>query len=141
MSSRIVLFIVVVLLSISTGITTYFTFNQIGKTNDLSIASKKQSADSKRISIQNRKLGLMNRRLALANKKLIDQVKVIAKEGKDAHDALCIVRGRLARDIGRTEKFLRENPQGIPGIPSKLILEGLASDKNDLKSLKGLRCS
>lgn len=140
-AERWVLFIVVVILSTATAITSYFLFDQVSKTNNLSKASVIQSRESKRISVQNRKLNLMNRKLANDNRKLIVQVRVIAKQGEDAHDALCIVRRRLARDISRGTKFLKEHPEGIPGIPSKLIVEGITSDRTDLKALRGLHCS
>lgn len=67
-----------------------------------------------------------------------------ARQGRDAHDALCIVRSKIVRDIAkgaakvhRSEAFLVDHPRGIPGIPAKLIRAGIADDKASLQSDRG----
>lgn len=71
-----------------------------------------------------------------------------------ARQALCAQRadldGRIASDtrsLERSRRFLREHPNGIPGIPARLIRQGIAEDAATLarsiqtrRNLSGLHC-
>ena len=70
------------------------------------------------------------------NRQLIEQNEMFLSDGIDAKQALCSIRVREASvlvtedaAIARAEQFLRDNPQGIPGVPNALILQGLKDRK------------
>lgn len=63
-----------------------------------------------------------------------------ARLGKQAHDALCVVRVKVVRDIRKSRAFLRDNPKGIPGIPRKLIRDSITDDTETLRGLNLLDC-
>lgn len=54
--------------------------------------------------------------------------------------ALCTFRDDLQSRVDGTHRFLRENPQGIPGVPNKLIRTQVAGQEATLRSLRGLWC-
>lgn len=57
------------------------------------------------------------------------------------HAAICNSKSELKNKIQSTEHFLQTNPKGIPGVPNKLLLQGLAQDKAQLKALGPVSCS
>ena len=65
------------------------------------------------------------------NKQAIDQ----------GHKAVCGTKQQLERNIKSTENFLQTHPKGIPGVPNKLLLQGLEQDKAQLKALGPVSCS
>ena len=59
-----------------------------------------------------------------------------ANEGREAHEALCIVRTNLKLRINRTEKFLRLNPEPVIfGFDRTEIERNLREDKSTLSAL------
>lgn len=61
-------------------------------------------------------------------------------DAKNTNDALCTFRQDLVvRVIGSTD-FLKKNPEGIPGIPPKIILEGISNQQKTITALKDLNC-
>lgn len=63
-----------------------------------------------------------------------------ARQGKQAHDALCIVRVKIERGVRKAQEFLREHPNGISGIPATLIRSGINDDLGTLRGLNLLEC-
>lgn len=57
------------------------------------------------------------------------------------HGVQCNRKQQLEHDIKTTENFLRTHPQGIPGVPNKLLLQGLKQNKAQLKTLEPISCS
>jgi hypothetical protein len=53
---------------------------------------------------------------------------------------LCAQRHALDVQIGSSEQFLKENPNGIPGISASVIQRGLTNSKRTRKTLDILDC-
>lgn len=58
-----------------------------------------------------------------------------ARDGRQAHSALCALNQRNIDRIATSRQFLREHPEGIPGIPAKLIQDGIKSDQSTVNVL------
>lgn len=54
--------------------------------------------------------------------------------------ALCTLRGDLARRVQQSEDFLREHPNGLPGISPAVIRNSQKSQEQTVKALGSLRC-
>lgn len=63
----------------------------------------------------------------------------LAREGRQAHEALCTTRENLSGRISATRRFL-EGGGRIPGVPDELLLSGLRRDEATLRALSALRC-
>jgi hypothetical protein len=64
-----------------------------------------------------------------------------AQQGDQAHDAICDLRADLERRVETSREFLRENPQGIPGISRRVILTGIANQEETIDALADLDCT
>jgi hypothetical protein len=64
----------------------------------------------------------------------------IAEVANDTNNALCALRGDLERRVIVDEAFLEENPEGFPGIPARLIQEGIENQERTIAALSGLDC-
>lgn len=64
-----------------------------------------------------------------------DQTRTTARQGKLAHDALCALNQRNIDRIATSKEFLREHPNGIPGVPVKLIKDGIRADQSTVNIL------
>lgn len=64
----------------------------------------------------------------------------LARQGKQAHDSLCVLKADLARRITDADEFLRQHPHGIPGIPAKAIQASLTNQRSTLTALETLTC-
>jgi hypothetical protein len=99
-----------------------------------------------------RRQGSINAHQAVQIRKvarLSKQNLVFAKQNRTAVTGLCLLRDDLGKriaastkQISRSEQFLREHPNGIPGIPASLIREGLKSQmlvlNGQIRTLKAL---
>jgi hypothetical protein len=65
----------------------------------------------------------------------IVQNRHTAQQGQRAHDALCALNQRNIDRIASSKRFLREHPNGIPGIPTKLISDGIKADQSTVNVL------
>lgn len=85
--------------------------------------------------LQTRDLATQNHKLALNNRRL-------ALQGKQAHDVLCGRRVRIGKEIKTSLDFLKRHPKGIPslGLTAKLIRDGIADSRAELKTFKPLKC-
>lgn len=61
-------------------------------------------------------------------------------DSKNTTDALCAFRQDLITRVLASTDFLRDNPEGIPGISPKIILEGIANQTRTITALKDLSC-
>lgn len=68
-------------------------------------------------------------------------VAVYAAAGqKTTHDALCNLRDERVREVEASRKFLKENPNGIPGISRVQILQGIEIQQTTVQALEPLQC-
>lgn len=65
----------------------------------------------------------------------------IGTVASDSNNALCALRGDLERRVASSEQFLRENPNGIPGISAKVIRDGMTNQRRTIAALSRLDCS
>lgn len=54
--------------------------------------------------------------------------------------SLCTLRHDAEVRVAEAEKFLKENPEGIPGISPSVIQRGLDNSKQTIQSLSNLSC-
>jgi hypothetical protein len=64
----------------------------------------------------------------------------IAEVARDSNQALCSLRDDLERRIASSQAFLVANPEGVPGIPAKLIQDGIDNQQRTVDALGGLDC-
>lgn len=61
-------------------------------------------------------------------------------DAKNTNDALCTFRQDLIVRVLSSTDFLKKHPKGIPGIPPKIILEGISNQQKTITALKDLNC-
>lgn len=54
--------------------------------------------------------------------------------------ALCSVRQDMEQRVLATTDFLKDNPEGFPGVDTKTILANLANQQRTINALKSLNC-
>lgn len=64
----------------------------------------------------------------------------ISQDGRRSREALCVIEAKVQRDVRKAEGFLRKNPNGIPGISTQLIRDGIKDDHETLRALSPLGC-
>lgn len=73
-----------------------------------------------------------------------ERARVIAQRVSDEATrnklALCTFRQDLATRAENTKNFLKDHPEGIPGIPVAVIEQGLTNQEATIKSLAILKC-
>lgn len=77
-----------------------------------------------------------SRNLSKENRDLIERVRVLALDGKQAHDSLCALKADLRQRVKDSEKFLTEHPHGIAGIPASVIANSIKGQRATLKALR-----
>lgn len=84
-----------------------------------------------------------NRDLTKQNRVLIGQVRNLAEQGREAKLGICSYKTDLGERIlagtdslGRAQQYLKDHPQGAPGIPRAAILASIKSQQNSLRSQK-----
>lgn len=77
---------------------------------------------------------------------IAQQARQLAREGKQAHDALCVFREGLGADIARNarklalaQKFARDNPQGALGFTHAQLVALNNKDAADLRAQRKRR--
>lgn len=85
------------------------------------------------------------RDLTVAHGRLLARVDADAvtarRTARQSTDALCALRGELRDRVTASQDFLRENPEGIPGIPDELLRDRLREQRRAVGALSPLRCS
>jgi hypothetical protein len=71
----------------------------------------------------------------------ITQNRERAREGRQAHDAICALKGDLARRIEASQDFLAKHPKGIDGISATDISISIANQQLTLDALSPVRCT
>lgn len=64
----------------------------------------------------------------------------VARESARTTHALCALRGDLETRINASTAYLKEHPEGIPGVSPKLIRDGIANQKRTVHALRSLSC-
>ena len=64
----------------------------------------------------------------------------IAKVALETHSALCVFVDDLERRVETSEQFLKDNPDGIPGISNETIQTSINNQLLTIDSLRGLGC-
>lgn len=64
----------------------------------------------------------------------------LTRDGKQAHDALCVFKADLGQRVNASREFLTTHPQGIPGIPAAVIRTSVMNQQATLDSLSALTC-
>jgi hypothetical protein len=64
-----------------------------------------------------------------------------AREGQQAHDAICALKGDLVRRIEASQDFLAKHPNGIDGISATDISINIANQQLTLDALSPVRCT
>lgn len=59
---------------------------------------------------------------------------------RDNTKALCATKQEAERRVSETEKFIKENPNGIPGISPAVLQRSLDSAKSTVQSLSYVSC-
>lgn len=65
---------------------------------------------------------------------------LVYSQGRTTTQALCTFRDDLTLRVVNSIKFLKEHPNGIPGIPPRTILEGIQNQQRTILALKELSC-
>jgi hypothetical protein len=68
------------------------------------------------------------------------RVRHLAREGKQAHDAICVLRQDLQRRVDNGEDFLQDHPEGFAGIPAAVLMKSIRDQKQTLDALSAVRC-
>jgi hypothetical protein len=71
----------------------------------------------------------------------VEQNREHTKEGQQARDAICALKGDLSRRITVSRQFLKERPNGIPGIPPATIKQSIDNQQQTLDALRPVKCS
>ena len=72
--------------------------------------------------------------------KLSDNRSELAVVATTTHTALCSLRSDLQRRVDASKAFLKEHPEGIPGISSAEIQRSTDSQEQTVKALDILKC-
>lgn len=70
----------------------------------------------------------------------IHQNHSLARQGREAHDALCVLKADYRHRLRVGRRFLHEHPNGIPGVKVGVIRASVTNQKATLRSLKPLHC-
>lgn len=62
-------------------------------------------------------------------------------DGRATTKALCTFRADLAQRAVTATQYLKDHPNGAPGIPAKTILEGISNQQRTILALKDLDCA
>lgn len=68
------------------------------------------------------------------------RVELLARDGGEAHEALCELRADLERRADSLVSFIEAHPQGIPGISRTELERSLSNQRQTLQSLVDLSC-
>jgi hypothetical protein len=84
------------------------------------------------------------RRAVLGLYALVALLCVVAVVGflanQQATDSLCALRADLQTRVATSKQFLKEHPNGIPGIPAKTFRDGIKNQERTIRALSGLSC-
>lgn len=61
-------------------------------------------------------------------------------DGKSTTESLCAFRTDLVQRVVQSNQFLKEHPNGTPGIPVKTITDSITNQTRTVLSLKDISC-
>ncbi len=61
-------------------------------------------------------------------------------KARETNNSLCALRNDLEVRVADSKDFLEENPNGIPGISTKVILDGISNQERTIEALSNLSC-
>lgn len=61
-------------------------------------------------------------------------------DGQETRAALCTYRDDLQSRVTSNTEFLKEHPNGIPGVPTKVLVDSIANQQRAINSLTELNC-
>lgn len=64
----------------------------------------------------------------------------LAAEGAQAHHVLCVVKSDYRQRLLDGEQFLRDHPNGIPGIPKAVIQNSVFNQRRTYEAMGSLSC-
>ena len=72
----------------------------------------------------------------------ISQNNSLIHEGAQARKAICSLRHDLVQRIETGKNFLQSHPNGVPGIPSSVIQNGIKNEQQTITAFNqsGLHC-
>jgi hypothetical protein len=73
--------------------------------------------------------------------KASQNAQALEKVATETHDALCAFKFDLKKRHDNGVQFLKENPNGIPGISAAQIKQSLGNQQDTLDSLEPLDCN
>ena len=65
---------------------------------------------------------------------------LLFRASQESGEALCALRLDLERRSVASREYLREHPNGAPGIPAKAIRDGLRNQDRTISALSGINC-
>src|SRR5438128_2048335 len=77
---------------------------------------------------------------ALALGSLYLKMQTLSREGRQAHAAICTLRSDLERRTQDSRDFLKQHPDGIPGIPASLIRNSIKNQQQTIDALRAASC-
>lgn len=78
--------------------------------------------------------------LARESARLSAETSRLAKNARTDHAALCTFKTDLQKRVTQSRDFLAKHPNGIPGIPASVIVQGLRNQQATVDSLENLNC-
>jgi len=64
----------------------------------------------------------------------------LARQGAQAHDAICVFRADLERRVETTKRYLDTHPDGFAGVPVETIQKSLTDQERTIRSLASIKC-
>jgi hypothetical protein len=71
---------------------------------------------------------------------VVQQNRRLIRDGKQAHDGLCVLKADYRHRIGQSTAFLARHPNGIDGISAGVIVTSIATMQTTLDALSIIRC-
>jgi uncharacterized protein HemX len=68
------------------------------------------------------------------------QERALARTASETATALCTLRRDLEDRVANTREFLRENPEGTPGLPAQFIKTSIENQQRTIDALGNLDC-
>lgn len=61
-------------------------------------------------------------------------------ENNQTTRALCALRDDIKRRVKTSQEYLADHPNGAPGIPAKLVRDGIQNQQRTVEALHDLKC-
>lgn len=71
---------------------------------------------------------------------VIHENRNLARQGHEAHAAICTLKADYRTRIRQGKRFLRDHPSGIPGIKVGVIRAAVTNETRTLNALRPVHC-